>query len=152
MQSSKTTEKTFTTCHIIEKTHFIEINTADTSESKKLKGIGSVLSARIVKFRDVLGGFHSIEQIKEIYGISEETYISIKDKLTLSYLKINKLNINQSTVDELAKHPYISKKQAQALVNYRNQHGAYSKMNNLTQNKALDKDFLCKIEPYLEFN
>ncbi|HLS37651.1 MAG TPA: helix-hairpin-helix domain-containing protein, partial [Sphingobacterium bovisgrunnientis] len=52
----------------------ISINTADTSELKQLKGIGSVLAARIVKFRDALGGFHSVNQIQEVYGISEETF------------------------------------------------------------------------------
>jgi competence protein ComEA len=129
----------------------ISINTADTSELKQLKGIGSVLAARIVKFRDALGGFHSVNQIQEVYGISEETFLNIKDKLIVSSAGISKLKVNDAQVDQLSKRPYISKKQGQAIINYRQQHGAYANFEALTQNKALDQEFLRKIEPYLEF-
>ena len=129
----------------------ISINTADTSELKQLKGIGSVLAARIVKFRDALGGFHSVNQIQEVYGISEETFLNIKDKLIVSSAGISKLKVNDAQVDQLSKRPYISKNQGQAIINYRQQHGAYANFEALTQNKALDQEFLRKIEPYLEF-
>lgn len=129
----------------------ISINTVDTSELKQLKGIGSVLAARIVKFRDALGGFHSVNQIQEVYGISEETFLSIKDKLIVSTAGIFKLKVNDAQIDLFSKHPYISKKQAQAIINYRQQHGAYANFEALAQNKALDQEFLRKIEPYLEF-
>ncbi len=55
----------------------IEINRADTTEWKRLRGIGTVLSARIVKYRTKIGGFKSVEQLQKIYGLSEETYQSI---------------------------------------------------------------------------
>lgn len=55
----------------------IELNSADTTELKRLRGIGSVLSSRIVKYRARLGGFSSVEQLKDVYGLSEETYNSI---------------------------------------------------------------------------
>lgn len=129
----------------------ISINTADTSELKQLKGIGSVLAARIVKFRDALGGFHSVNQIQEVYGISEETFLNIKDKLIVSSAGISKLKVNDAHIEQFSKHPYISKKQAQAIINYRQQHGAYANFEALAQNKALDQEFLRKIEPYLEF-
>lgn len=55
----------------------VELNSADTTELKRLKGIGSVLSARIVKYRKKLGGFTSVEQIRNVYGLSDETYHEI---------------------------------------------------------------------------
>lgn len=55
----------------------IELNSADTTELKKLRGIGSKLSQRIVKYRTKLGGFTSKEQLKAVYGLSEETYEAI---------------------------------------------------------------------------
>lgn len=55
----------------------VEINTADTTELKRLRGIGSVLSARIVKYRGKIGGFTSVEQLRNIYGLSQETYEDI---------------------------------------------------------------------------
>lgn len=65
----------------------IEINKADTTEWKRLRGIGSVLSQRIVKYRDKCGGFHSIEQLKKIYGLSEETYQAILPHLWMDSCK-----------------------------------------------------------------
>ncbi len=61
----------------------VYVNSADTTELKRLRGIGSVLSARIVKYRDKIGGFKSLEQIQKIYGLSEETYRSILPHLIL---------------------------------------------------------------------
>lgn len=61
----------------------IDINRADTSEWKRLRGIGSVLSKRIVKYRDKCGGFKSVEQLRKIYGLSEETYQSILPHLKM---------------------------------------------------------------------
>lgn len=129
----------------------IDLNKADTSELKRLRGIGSVLASRIVKFRDALGGFHDVDQVREVYGISQETFESIKSSLQTSSSDIKKIAINSLSMAELSKHPYISKKQAQAIINYRTQHGNYLDIYTLSQNKALDQDFLRKIEPYLEF-
>lgn len=129
----------------------ININLADTVAFKSLRGIGSVLASRIVKFRDALGGFHSVEQIKEVYGLSEETFSSIVAHLAMEQHQIKKLQINKLGVTELVQHPYINRKQAQLIVNYRDEHGPYSDMSHLSKNKGLDPDFLRKIEPYLEF-
>ncbi|NGM71769.1 ComEA family DNA-binding protein [Sphingobacterium sp. SGL-16] len=134
-----------------DKVLVVELNSTDTTQLKRLKGIGIVLSARIIKFRDALGGFHQLEQLKEVYGLTEETFDLIKGNLKLSNAQVRKLDVNNLNAEELAKHPYISKKQAQVIVNFRNEHGPFRDFDNFTQNKALDKDFLRKIEPYLEF-
>jgi len=129
----------------------VRANEADTTEFKSLRGIGSVLASRIVKFRDALGGFHDVKQLQEVYGLSEETYQSIDKQLDLANQPIKKLQINTLGANDLAKHPYINIKQAQLIMNFRNEHGPYTDMRNLLQNKGLDPEFLRKIEPYLEF-
>jgi len=130
----------------------IDINLADTSELKTLKGIGSVLSNRILKYRDLLGGFYAIEQLSEVYGLPRETLDEIKGRLaSIDSKMLRKLNVNTLSVEELTKHPYINKKQAQTIVNYRVQHGDFDNSLKLSLIQSLDKEFLRKIDPYLEF-
>ncbi|MFD2554701.1 ComEA family DNA-binding protein [Sphingobacterium tabacisoli] len=130
----------------------IDIATADSTDWVALRGIGPVFAKRILNYRYALGGFSSIKQVAEVYGVPPETYDAIEGQLYLApATAVRKIMINSCTIDELAKHPYISKKQAQWIVNYRTQHGAYKNLESLTGIELLDRDFLRKIEPYLEF-
>ncbi len=130
----------------------VNINSADTSDWKMLRGIGPVFANRIVKYRNALGGFTDISQIAEVYGIPSETIENIRPFLKLdNSTLIRRLNINTSTVDELSKHPYISRKQAQTIINYRFQHGYFTDLSSLLQIQSLDSDFLRIIEKYLEY-
>ncbi len=126
----------------------IDINTADASELIALKGIGETLSQRIVKYRDILGGYYNPDQLKEVYGLTAETFNQIHP-----YLKVNsatvKLNLNFATEDEIAKHPYISKKQAKIIVNFRRNNGPFSKIENLAHTKVFSDKELKKLLPYL---
>lgn len=130
----------------------VDINDADTTAFITLRGIGSTFANRIVKYRESLGGFVSVQQISEIYGLPPETF----EKL-LPYLKVNsqstvaKLAINELDVKSLSKHPYISFKQSAAIVNYRNQHGHFRHLEDLKKVLLLDDDFLRKLAPYLTF-
>lgn len=129
----------------------IAINMGDTSAFKGIYGIGSVLSARIVKYREKLGGYYCVDQLAEVYGISPEQYESMKKKVVLDSVALSRLAINTIDKDELSKHPYISYKQAQVIVNYRNQHGVFKDLNDLKKILILDDLFFRKIEPYLKF-
>lgn len=129
----------------------VDISKSDSSEFTTLKGIGPILSSRIIRFRESLGGFVGIEQIKEVYGLSEETYNAIRSHLILGDKSIRKLKINLLTKEDLAKHPYVSNKEAQWIVNYREQHGAFKNIESLYSIEMLNRDFLRKIEPYLDF-
>jgi competence ComEA-like helix-hairpin-helix protein len=129
----------------------IDINLADSSEFMKLKGIGPVFSNRIIKFRDALGGFVKTEQLSEIYGLPEETYHHIFPKLTVDRSDVKLLKINVISVSELSKHPYVTYKQAQTIINYRSQHGAFDRVEDLVKIHSLDEDFFRKIEFYLDF-
>lgn len=129
---------------------FVDINLADTTEFKELKGIGSAYAKRIVAYRTSLGGFVAKEQLREVWGISEETYQKILPYLQLSSNKINKININTAEVDELKSHPYIKWKIANAIVKYRQANGKYQSLEDLNQLHLLNEATIKKITPYIK--
>lgn len=130
----------------------LDINRADTNEWKLLPGIGSVFANRIVKYRELLGGFYKIDQLMEVYNLPLDTYERIKENVYVdSTYIIEKIKINSCSFGVLAKHSYVSNKQANTIINYRNQHGEFENLESLSRIKSLDSIFLCKIAPYLEF-
>lgn len=128
-----------------------DINTSDTAQLASLRGIGSKLSLRIVKFRDALGGFHSVEQYPEVFGL---------DSLALSELRRyarvqsspEKININTASADDLYRHPYLrNRKLNEVIIRYREQHGPFTSAESLKAIRILDESTLRKITPYLAF-
>jgi competence protein ComEA len=128
----------------------IEINTADTTAWIALPGIGSKLANRIVHFREKLGGFYSIEQVGETYGLPDSTFQLIKSRLTCAPGAIQKININTADVNALKQHPYIKWPVANAIVQYRQQHGAYQSVEDLQQIAILTPELYQKIAGYLK--
>lgn len=128
-----------------------DINTADTTQLIRLKGIGSKLSVRILKYRDALGGFHSKAQFSEIFGL---------DSLALSQLTsyaeiqtpVKKLLINTATVDELSRHPYFrNRRMTQTIISFRNEHGPFKSESDVQKTQVIDQVKLNALLPYLEF-
>ena len=129
-----------------------DLNLADTAQLATVRGIGSVLSARIVKFRSGLGGFHQLEQLQEIYGLSPETLAELQKMVTLAPTpEVKTLNINTADVNTLKVHTYIGYKLAQVIVNYRAQHGPYATAEDLLKTKLIDAAKIAKLKPYLAF-
>lgn len=131
-----------------KKTLFVNINEADTSAFIDLPGIGSKLAARIVNFRDKLGGFYSVDQVRETYGLPDSTFQKIKTSLQING-SVKQFNINTATKDELKLHPYIKWNLANAIVEYRNQHGAFKSVEDLKNIVLIDEATFEKIVHYL---
>ena len=127
----------------------IDINLADTSTLMKVNGIGSVLSNRIIEYRNKLGGFLNKKQILEVYGIEDLLYKQIEAKLVISNAKINKLNINTVSRKTLYNHPYINWNLANAITQYRFQHGEYTSVDKIKAIHLVDANLYLKIAPYL---
>lgn len=127
----------------------VDINQSDTSAWIALPGIGSKLAARIVNFRDKLGGFYSINQVAETYALPDSTFQKIRPRLTLAAANLKLININTATADVLKTHPYIRWNFANAIVQYRNQHGSFKTVDDLLQIVILDATWLDKVRPYL---
>jgi len=132
-------------------TAIIDINHADSASLVTLKGIGPAYAMRIIRYRTKLGGFYSKEQLKEVFGIDEEHYLLIKDQLKINPSTIYKININKSTFDDLRRYPYLSYKQANAIIQYRSEHGDYDNLDDMKDVAILDEATLNKIKPYLVF-
>lgn len=126
----------------------IDINTATAYDFKKLTALGN-LAYKVVNYRDKLGGFLNIEQVKETYGITDSIYQAIKPFLQLKTQEINKLNINTASDFELSKHPYIPSNVAKAIVLYRNQKGVYKSVEDIKKIVFLKEPLYSKIAPYL---
>ncbi|MEZ5046082.1 MAG: helix-hairpin-helix domain-containing protein [Chitinophagaceae bacterium] len=128
----------------------IELNTADTSQLKKLPMIGDKLSQNIVQYRKQLGGFAYTEQLLEVYGISPETFEKIKDQVYVNKHAIQKLNLNAATYQELNMHPYLKGALAKAIADYRKQHGyQINRLDELKEIELVDEKIFRKIAPYL---
>ena len=127
----------------------VDINTADTSAFIALPGIGNKLALRIVNFRDKLGGFYSIDQIGETYGLPDSVFRKIKPFLNLETNLVKKFNINTATKDEMKSHPYIKWNLANAIVEYRNQHGNFSSLEDLKKISLITTEVFDKIKFYL---
>ena len=116
----------------------LDLNSATAKELKSVTGIGEKLSARIVKFRDRLGGFFVNEQLYDVYGLEPEVIGRVlKQFKVLKVPSIKKININSASVEELQKLIYFHKKVATGIVNYRNDN-----------NNSISLDELIKIEDF----
>lgn len=127
----------------------VDINTADANELVALPGIGPSFSTRIISFRDKLGGFYSINQVAETFGLPDSTFQKIKQFLKLENTEVRKININTATVDELKNHPYIRYNLANPIIAYRNQHGQFSKVEDIKKIMIITDEIYTKISPYL---
>jgi len=127
----------------------IDINTATIEDWKRLPGLDPGMPYRIFKFKEKLGGFLSVEQVKETYGITDSSYTAILPYLRYGSTTIKKININTADEATLDAHPYISKTIAKLIVIYRNEQGTYKSLDDLKKIKLIKEDVLKKILPYL---
>lgn len=126
-----------------------DLNLADTAQLKTIFGIGEKLSIRIIKYRDKLGGFVSMNQLKEVYGLDSVTISQLKQHSFLDEKSnVKKIDINTSDEKQLAAHPYFSKV-AKSIVAYRFQHGKFKTTDDIRHIGILDEHTIQKITPYL---
>jgi len=129
----------------------IDINSATVEEWQRIKGIGPSYAGRIVKYRDMLGGFYEIEQIKETYGIVDSIYQKIEPFLKLSEPK-EKIKINTIIEDSLARHPYLNWNQVKVILNYRDKHGPFTKDEDVYGCRRFTKEEWARLTPYFDYS
>jgi competence protein ComEA len=126
----------------------VELNSADSAYLTKIKGIGAFYAKSIIKYREQLGGFANKEQLMEIWKFDKEKFDAVKDYIIVDESEIRKLNINTFTAEQL-KHPYISWNIANAIANYRKQHGKYKNIEEIKKTDLVNDETFLKISPYL---
>lgn len=129
----------------------IEINSADTTEMDRIKGIGMTFANRITKYRERIGGFYKKEQLMEVFGLDSVKYLEIKDQVWVDVSKLKKININTASAENFKGHPYLRYKQVNALIQYRKQHGNYSNIADLNKVAILSQETINRLAAYLEF-
>jgi DNA uptake protein ComE-like DNA-binding protein len=128
-----------------------DLNSADTTELQRLPGIGSFYAREIVKHRQALGGYHSLEQLLDLWKMTPDKINSFADQMRIDTTGIRKLKINTATAQELAAHPYIAFNLANEVVNFRELNGPYSNAKIFCDMEFVDSALCIKLVPYLEF-
>ena len=138
----------------LKDSEYIFLNETDTAQWKKVPGIGSAYAARIVKYNKLLGGFTSITQLREVYGIDDELF----DNISLYVMeedniinKCKKLEVNKLEFKEIVAHPYIDYEQTKAIVNLRRRIGNITSIDELAMLDEFTPEDIIRIIPYLQF-
>jgi len=129
----------------------IDLNRCDSATLEMLPGIGPVLSARIIKYRNLLGGFVSVDQLKEVYGLPPETFERIRSRVFADSSSVRKININSADYGSLAKIPYLKRYQISDILKYREIEKVISGTGELVKNNIITDSIALKIKPYLMF-
>ena len=145
-------EKADTPVLEVRKPILVELNSADTTELKRVPGIGSYYANAIVRLRDLYGGILSLEQLKQLYKVDEERIGEWSEYLFIDLTKVQGLRINKASKEELAKHPYISYNLANSIVKYRDKHGSFQRPEELQKLVLMHDSIFVKLAPYLKIN
>lgn len=127
----------------------IGVNTAGAEDWMKIRGIGPVLSKRIIKFREALGGFCTIEQVGQTYGLADSVFQGFKGYLFLDQ-PCNRININQMDWQQLVRHPYIDSRQANAILRWIENRGPIEDLEMLRRMEIFDSASWQQLVPYLK--
>ncbi len=134
-----------------KRTTLMDLNTSDSASLESLPGIGPVLSSRIIKYRNLIGGYISVSQLKEVYGLPEETYERISSMLFADTMRISKIRINEADYKEMIRHPYFQKNVVPGIIKYRELNGKVTGIQDLIENNLISSEAGKKIRPYLDF-
>jgi DNA uptake protein ComE-like DNA-binding protein len=129
----------------------VELNMADTIVLKKVPGIGSSFAKRIVGYRALLGGYYSVTQLNEVYGIDEDKYNTLAPWFTVDLSLIIRLPVNTLSQDSLRRHPYIDYGQAKVITQLRRQKGKLTGWENLQLLDEFTDGDKIRLMPYLSF-
>ncbi|MBO7592081.1 MAG: helix-hairpin-helix domain-containing protein [Bacteroidaceae bacterium] len=126
----------------------VDVNTADTATLRRIPGVGAKISDAIVHYRKRLGGFHSVEQLREISIVSPELleWFSVSSSPALQ-----KFNINKASFQALNSHPYISYEQTKALLQYIRLYGNVKDEETLLATGIFTKEEVEKLKPYIAY-
>lgn len=127
----------------------VDLNNADQSELQELHGIGPSFSARIIKYRELLGGFVRKDQLMEVYGMDSLRFAGIEDHIMIDTGLVVKVKVNEAGIRELMKHPYINYYLAKTIVNYREDKGGIKSIEGLNREAGIPDTIFCRVRPYL---
>ena len=135
----------------VQSERLLELNSCDSASLESLPGLGPVLSSRIIKYRNLLGGFVSVEQLREVYGLSEETYKLVSVMLKADSGLVRKIPVNSADYRQLIRLPYFERSEVSSILKYRELMKKVESIGELVENKIITPEKAKKISPYLSF-
>ncbi|TVR38952.1 MAG: helix-hairpin-helix domain-containing protein [Cryomorphaceae bacterium] len=127
----------------------VELNLADTSDLVAIRGIGPFFARKIIERRDALGGFRDYTQLKEIYRFDDEKLEMVAPYLSLDTSLVHRIDLNKADIDRLKRHPYITFKIANSIVQMRNAHGSFRRVEDIQRSYLINDSIFGRIKPYL---
>ncbi len=129
----------------------LELNSADSTALVAVPGIGPAFAKGLLKYRDKLGGYRSLDQLEEVYVLRDkpDAVARLRERLVVDSLMVHRIPVNTATVEELAAHPYAGWKVAKALVAYRGQHGPFREVAAIKGCALVTDSVFRKLAPYL---
>ena len=131
----------------IKENEHVVLNTADTTQLRKVPGIGSYFAGEIFRHGQRLGGYVSVDQLDEIEDFPKDA----KQYFVIANAQPKRLNINKLSLQQLRRHPYINFYRAKAITDYRRLHGDIKSLNELRLNKDFTDEVIRRLEPYIEY-
>ena len=110
---------------------------------------GPVLARRVLKYRNILGGFVRKDQLLEVYGISEDLFRQISPAIWLDTTRIQKLDLNHATYADFIRHPYFNPELTKSILNHREKQGAFYSVSEIRNEGMVTEQEYRKILPYL---
>ena len=129
----------------------LDVNTATPEQWQQIRGVGPAYARRICGFRSKLGGFATVDQVGETYGLPDSTFQRIRSRLQVGS-PVRQMPINQLSAAELKAHPYLSWKYANAIIAYRGQHEAFQSTADVAKIRSIPPPVLEKMAPYWSFD
>ena len=136
----------------VEKPIFVEINAADSSELVKLKGIGPAYAKRIIKYRDLLGGYIRMEQLMEVFGMDTTRFFGFMHQVKIDTTNIRQIDLNHATFKELLRHPYLEYFMVKSIFDYKEENEGFYTVSELRNIGLIYDDLYIKIAPYLSID
>jgi DNA uptake protein ComE-like DNA-binding protein len=128
----------------------LELNRADSADFDRLPGIAPWLARRIVRYRKLLGGYVRKEQLLEVYGLDSALFAGIAGRIVADTQNVKKINVNRCDLSALARHPYLTRREAEAVIFYREHFGKITDLQVLEKEHVLPEHTFRRIVPYLE--
>ena len=132
---------------------YLDLNASDTLDLQEVRGVGKVRARIIYKYGQKLGGYISVEQLKEVYSIDSATFEQIKPHFYAGKTEIKKININSDDPKYLARHPYIDFALAKALIRFRKKYEKnFNSIEEIKQIHLMDEETYNKLRPYIKLS
>jgi competence ComEA-like helix-hairpin-helix protein len=129
----------------------VDINRADSAALVAIDGIGPKSASEIIKYRKLLGGYHSVEQLSELKCITESNFEKILAKISCDSFVISKIDVNFASPKELERHPYVSAQTLRRIIKQRQLKGGWSRIEEMTEQNILSEEEAKRLAPYLRF-